>query len=108
MTTGERIRARRKELGITVDNLADKVKIHRTTIIRYENGYTKKMSIGILVLIAHALNTTIAYLMGWEGEKQPASGNKDELENEFMQCFHSLSKAQKMESLNYLRYLSEK
>ena len=35
MTTGEKIRARRKELGLSVDELAAKVGKNRATIYRY-------------------------------------------------------------------------
>jgi len=36
MTFGENIRARRKELGISVDELAEKLGKNRATIYRYE------------------------------------------------------------------------
>ena len=106
MTTGERIRERRKEINMSVDALADKVGVNRTTIIRYENGSIEKMPINTLVPIAHALNTTVQYLMGWDDEKQPASDIKDGIEKEAMNRFDSLSESQTLEALNYLRYLS--
>jgi transcriptional regulator with XRE-family HTH domain len=107
ITTGERIRARRKEIGMTVDTLAEKVGVNRTTIIRYENGFIEKMPINTLVPIARALNTTVAYLMGWDDEKNPALEIEDGIEKEAMHYFDSLPESQKLEALNYLRYLSE-
>ena len=66
MTTGERIRTRRKELGITADALAEKIGVSRSTIFRYESGDIEKLPMDYLPPIAVHLNTTIAYLMGWE------------------------------------------
>lgn len=66
MTIGQRIKKRRKELGISADELGLLLGVHRTTIFRYESGYIEKMPIDALEPIAHALGTTPAYLMGWE------------------------------------------
>lgn len=65
MTVGERISARRKELGISVDTLAEKIGKNRATIYRYEGNEIENMSIVILEPLAKALQTTPAYLMGW-------------------------------------------
>jgi transcriptional regulator with XRE-family HTH domain len=65
---GKRIKARRTELGMTQEELAKKI------------GYTSRSSINKIeldgrglpqtkiVAIAKALNTTPAYIMGWEDE----------------------------------------
>lgn len=65
-TVGMRIRKRRKELGISADELAETIGKDRTTIFRYEKGAIEKMPIDILKPIAKALRTTPAALMGWE------------------------------------------
>ncbi|MBQ7959777.1 MAG: helix-turn-helix transcriptional regulator [Clostridia bacterium] len=69
MTVGERICARRKELGISVDTLAEKIGKNRATIYRYEGNEIENMSIVILEPLAKALKTTPAYLMGWVEDK---------------------------------------
>ncbi len=69
MTTGDRIRARRKELGISADALAEKIGVSRSTMFRYESGFIEKMPINNLVPIARALSTTVEYLMGWNEDK---------------------------------------
>ena len=66
MTTGERIRSRRKALGISADDLAAKIGVNRSTIFRYENGEIEKLPFTNLQPIAAALDTTVDYLMGWE------------------------------------------
>lgn len=67
-TTGERIKKRRKELGISADELAEAIGKDRTTIFRYESGAIEKMPSDVLVPIAKALKTTPAHLMGWDDE----------------------------------------
>lgn len=65
MTTGEKIRTRRKELGMSVDDLAKKVCKNRATIYRYESDAIE-MPASMLQPLADALNTSPDELMGWE------------------------------------------
>lgn len=65
MTIGERIKLKRKELGITVDDLAIRLNKNRATIYRYESNEIEKLPTTVLEPLAKALNTTPAYLMGW-------------------------------------------
>lgn len=65
MTIGQRIKARRLQCGITVDELAEKLGKNRATIYRYENGDIENLPTTILNPIAEALRTTPQYLMGW-------------------------------------------
>ena len=107
MTTGERIKKRRLELGMSADKLAEQIGVSRSTMFRYESGAIEKMPMNNLAPIARALNTTIGYLMGWEDEKNaPAAVSGDECENEAMQYFDRLSASRKQEAINYLRYLA--
>ena len=66
MTIGERIKQRRKELGITADDLGEKLGVARSTVFRYENGFIEKVPVDVIKTIADALQTTPEYLMGWE------------------------------------------
>ena len=65
MTVGERIKNRRKELGISADSLASLIGVSRSTMFRYEKGDIEKLPGDSLVPIAQALGTTPQYLMGW-------------------------------------------
>lgn len=73
MTVGERIKMRRKELGITADDPAARIGVSRSTMFRYEKGDIEKVPGDTLVPIARALLTTPAYLMGWEDSPLPAN-----------------------------------
>ena len=65
MIVGQRIKERRKELGMSADTLAAMVGKDRSTIFRYEKGDIENMPLDILEPIANALRTTPQYLMGW-------------------------------------------
>lgn len=70
MKIGDRIKARRKELKMSADELAARIGKDRSTIFRYEKGDIEKLPLDILEPIADALNTSPQYLMGWEEEKK--------------------------------------
>ena len=63
---GERIKARREELGMTQEELAAKVGYkHKTSISRIEKNKSD-ISTSDVFEFADALETTVQYLMGWE------------------------------------------
>ncbi|MCR5438015.1 MAG: helix-turn-helix domain-containing protein [Selenomonas sp.] len=64
---GQNIKNRRIELGLTADQLANRLQKSRATIYRYESTDADNMPIGILEPLARALSTTPAELMGWSG-----------------------------------------
>ena len=64
MTTGERIRTRRKQLGMSVDDLAAKLGKNRATIYRYESDAIE-MPASLLKPLADALDTVPDELMTW-------------------------------------------
>ena len=66
MNTGDRIKQRSLELGLSADELALRIGKSRATIYRYENGDIENMPTPILEPLAKALYTTPAQLMGWE------------------------------------------
>ena len=61
-----RIKQRREQLGMSAEQLAEKIGKAKTTIYRYENGFIEKMPSSVLSDIANALNVTPTFLMGLE------------------------------------------
>lgn len=70
LTTGERMKARRKELGFSAEYVAEKLNVNRSTVFRYEGGDIDKLPIDILEPLSEILQTTPAYLMGWESNNE--------------------------------------
>ena len=73
MSIGSKIKQRRQEMSISVDELAQKLNVSRTTIYRYEKGEISKMPTETLEKIARILNTTPAYFMGWNDSPEVKS-----------------------------------
>lgn len=79
MNIGKRIKERRKELNISVDELAQRLNKNRTTVYRYEKGDIENLPIDILDPLAKALETTPAYLMGWDDRPNKDAATVGEL-----------------------------
>ena len=69
LTKGERIRIRRKELGLTLEELAQMTGTIKTTIYKYEHGKVDQIPPARMEALAKALRTTPAWLSGWSDEK---------------------------------------
>lgn len=65
----ERIKARRKELGLSADDVASALGVSRATIYRYESADIEKLPTQIIVPLAEVLRCSPAWLMGWEESK---------------------------------------
>ncbi len=66
MITHERIKKRRKELGLSAEQVAEALKVSRATVYRYESAEIEKVPIDILIPLAKVLQTTPGYLAGWD------------------------------------------
>ena len=96
MTTAERIKQRRNDLGLRAEDVAERIGVSRSTMFRYENGEIEKLPINHLVPIAKAIHTSVDYLMGWtEDEKEPIPMDEDRLDQEFVRLFEQLGNDQK-------------
>ena len=66
-TTGQIIKARREELGMSQDELAEKVGYKsRSAINKIETLSGREPKTSMLKKFACALNCSVSYLMGWE------------------------------------------
>lgn len=79
MNIGERIKKLRKERGISVDYIAEKLGKNRATIYRYESNDIENLPYPILVPLAEILGTTPMYLMGCEIEDIKVTKDEKEL-----------------------------
>lgn len=66
MTTGERIRALRREHKLTQEELGAKIGVQKAAIQKYEKGTVKNIKRDSLIALAHILGTTPEYLLGWD------------------------------------------
>lgn len=74
MTKGERIKLLRNKLGLNQIELAEMIAVSKQTLYKYENDIITNIPSDKMELIAEALNTTPAFLMGWEEKKSFLDG----------------------------------
>ena len=75
MKIGDKIKARRQELGMTVDEVAEKLGKNRATVYRYESNEIEKLPVSILMPLAKVLKTTPSYLMGVDDKRTNTTSN---------------------------------
>ena len=68
---GRRIRLRRKALGVTAEALGDAIGTSFQQVTKYEKG-ANRVSASMLVRIAAKLETTVAALVGEDGQRERA------------------------------------
>ena len=63
MTIGEKIRARRMELGMTMDDLGKAIGVQRSAINKYEKGIITNLKRSTIAALAQALDVSPVYLL---------------------------------------------
>lgn len=106
MRIGLRIKQRREELKMSADELGRRLGKNRATIYRYENGEIENLPLDILEPIAEALETTPAYLMGWEEAEKKAEQLSDMFsgfygDEELQSAVQALMRIKKNDPVNY-------
>ena len=83
MKIGEKIKILRINLNLTQEELATAAKTTKQTIHKYETGIIANIPASKVKAIADKLETTPAYLMGWE-ENETAATNEDTVSDIFV------------------------
>jgi transcriptional regulator with XRE-family HTH domain len=65
----QKLKDRRKELGYSLDELAQITGYAKTTLHRYENNDDLNLGANKIQHLAECLGVTPAYLMGWESKE---------------------------------------
>ena len=78
MTRGERIRKTREDQGITQVELAERIGESKQTLYKYEAGIITNVPAEKIELIAHILDVSPAWLMGWQDNKYAITNVKSD------------------------------
>ena len=78
-TIGSRAKARRKELGLSMDYMAEKLDVNKSTIQRYENGSIDNTKRLIVEGLANALFVSPEYLRGETDDYTTEVNDRDAL-----------------------------
>lgn len=64
MSMSERIKERRKYLGLTQGDLAEKLGLQKSAIAKYENGRVENIKRSVILRMSQILECSPCYLMG--------------------------------------------
>lgn len=106
MSIGYKVKARREQLGITPAELARRIGIKQPSLWAIENGKTKTLKPTTLEALCMALSTTPHYLFSPPDEAL-APGLLEML-SEIEHLLHALSPADRIQFLEFGRYLAAK
>lgn len=113
MSIGEQIKKRRKELGMSAEDLGKATGRSRATIYRLENGDTSSYTLETLQAIARALGVSISYLTQTSSSVQQAytrgyeAGKRDLIFEKYgalMSALDTLSEDDLKEVENFIRF----
>ena len=107
---GGRIKSRRDELDMTLDEVASKVGVSKSTIQRYENGLIGRIKLPVIESIADALWVSPDWLIGVSEEKtaDPKVDGLSPLEARLMELVRRLTDDQKKMLLAQIELLLSK
>ncbi|MBN7773174.1 helix-turn-helix domain-containing protein [Clostridium aminobutyricum] len=112
MQISERIKNRRKELGLSAEAVAERIGVSPATIYRYESADIMNMGIDKLIPLAEALHTTPIYLMLGEEvplQQREPSGTVEisETEKQLNELFHGCTTDEQEKIIQYAKGLIE-
>ena len=90
---GNRIREQRIALGLSVDELAERLRKNRATVYRYERNEIENLPISVIAPLSEILQVSPTFLMGWH-DKKPVAENGNGHTEEFIKLFCQLSSEQ--------------
>ena len=106
MNTGERIKQRRIELGMSQEDLAKKLGYsHKSSINKIELGY-QNLTQSKIAMIAEALETTPSYIMGWDEEEKLSF--EDDNYKRFTDIISTMSEEEQNQLYDYMMYITSK
>jgi len=108
MTIYDRIKNRRKELGLTADYVANALGVSRATVYRYESSEIEKVPVTALEPLSKVLLCSPAYLMGWIDDATPAPASSPSLSSDridLLEKYDVLNDEGKAEAVRYIGML---
>ncbi len=107
MEVYERIKLRRKELGLSADDVADALGVSRATVYRYESASIEKLPTSIIQPLAQVLRCSSSYLMGWEENTPAVAPVLEDREQKLLSSFALLNDSGQEEALKRVEELTE-
>ena len=90
---------RRKELGLTLQNVADIVGVSKSTVMKWERGSIENMKRDKIALYASALQVSPMWIMGIESEESNLM--LDDFQTELLSYINKMNSIGKKKVLDY-------
>lgn len=68
---GKRIRDRRMQLGLSAEQVGNRISMAKTTVLRYENGQINRIKLVVIEAMAKALDCNPSWLIGVVDDPTP-------------------------------------
>lgn len=111
-TLQKRMKERRKQLNLTLADMANQLGITDATLNRYESGSIKTIKYDMIVKIAEILQCSPQYLMGWtDNVTEPQYDSNDENQemiSEFIRVLKKLSPKDKIKLMSTIYDFEDK
>ncbi len=94
MEMKDKIKQRREELGLTLEEVGNIVGVGKSTVRKWETGDIANMRRDKIAKLAVALRTSPAYLLGYDETEKPADPKVDGLspkENELLTLYRGVN-----------------
>ncbi len=107
---GRRIKITREELGLTLDDIATKLTLNKSTIQRYETGSIKKLKLPVIQAIARCLNVNPDWIIGKSDNKNDLEQTKSpsqlsDRDKAFVELIKSLTDDERVKIADYIKYV---
>lgn len=102
MEMGQKIYNLRLQKGLTLEELGNMVGVGKSTVRKWENGMIANMKRDKILKVSEALDTTPAYLMGWE-DKEPQQKSSPQI----LQYYNQLNDIGKHKATERVKELTE-
>ena len=96
------LKQRRKELHLTMKDVADKVGVSESTISRWESGAIANMTRANISALAKALQISPSVIMGWQEDKKTEPTVKDDKLTESQRLLIEFAKTVPEEKIDLL------
>ena len=109
MDISKKLKDRRKELNLTMLQVAQKTGVSEATISRWESGDIANMRRDKIVSLASALQVSPSFIMGWEDNKSRTeeASLDEQLSKEEFALFgevHDLTEEEKKRVLDFIKF----
>ena len=105
MEIADRIKMLRKQQGLTLEEVGNRVGVGKSTVRKWESGQIANMRRDKIALLAAALGVSPSTLMGWDENEDVKNPAPEPERDEIAKLFASLSEENQQRLLDFAKVL---